>query len=350
LEPADFRTIRYKVLAVKHLLSCVLVLAMTSSLLAQTPKSIGSIERLDPAFDKLVGPDAKIEVLADGFDWSEGVCWIKDGGFVVFSDIPPNKIMKWDPKSGAVSLFMEKVGYTGKEPFKGEEPGTNGLMLDAQGRLVACCHGDRVIKRIEKDGKITVLADKYEGKRLNSPNDLVYKSSGDLYFTDPPYGLPLREKDPARELDWFGVYRLGKDGKMTLLTKEMTRPNGIGFSPDEKTLYVAQSDREAPIWKAFPVKEDGTLGESRVFFDATAWLKEGRPGSPDGLAIDKQGHVWATAPGGIYCFTPEGKVLGRINTGQRTANCKFGDDGKTLFITADMYLCRVKTNVIGTNY
>ena len=155
---------------------------------------------------------------------------------------------------------------------------------------------------------MTVLADKYDGKRFNSPNDCVYKSNGDLYFTDPPYGLPQREKDPARELDWFGVYRLGTDGKVTLLTKEMTRPNGIGFSPDEKTLYVAQSDPEAAIWKSFPVNADGTLGESRVLFDATKWAKEGRPGLPDGLAVDKQGHIWATGPGGVYCFTPEGKA------------------------------------------
>ena len=334
----------------KRLLPCALVLAMTTTLFAQTPKTIGSIERLDPAFDKLVPADAKIEVLGSGFDWSEGVCWIKDGGYAVFSDIPPNKIMKWDPKSGAVSLFMEKVGYTGKEPFKGEEPGTNGLMLDPQGRIVACCHGDRVIKRIEKDGKITILADKYDGKRLNSPNDLVYKTNGDLYFTDPPYGLPLREKDPAKELDWFGVYRLGNDGKVTLLTKEMTRPNGIGFSPDEKTLYVAQSDPAAAIWKAFPVKADGTLGESKLLYDATKAGQAGEPGLPDGLAVDKEGHIWATGPGGVYCFAPDGKLLGRLKTGQRTANCKFGDDGKTLFICADMYFCRVKTNATGTNY
>jgi gluconolactonase len=207
-----------------------------------------------------------------------------------------------------------------------------------------------VIKRIEKDGTLTVLADKYEGKRFNSPNDCVYRANGDLYFTDPPYGLPLREKDPGRELDWFGVYRLGKDGKVTLLTKEMTRPNGIGFSPDQKTLYVAQSDPAAAVYKAFPVKVDGTLGDSRVLFDATAWAKEGRPGLPDGMAIDQQGHLWATGPGGVYCFTSEGKVLGRLNTGQRTSNCKFGDDGKTLFITADMFICRVKTNMTGTNY
>lgn len=331
-------------------------LAMTTLAHAQAPKgqvlkTIGSIERLDPAFDKLVPPDAKIEVLGEGFDWTEGVCWVKDKGILVFSDIPPNKIMKWDPKSG-IGLFMEKVGYTGTAPFVSPtpEPGTNGLMLDAEGRLVCCCHGDRCIKRIEKDGKITILVDKFEGKRLNSPNDCVYKSNGDLYFTDPPYGLPLREKDPGKELDWFGVYRLGKDGKLTLLTKEMTRPNGIGFSPDEKTLYVAQSDPAAAIWKAFPVNADGTLGASRVLFDATAWAKEGRPGLPDGLAVSKDGHIWATGPGGVYCFTPEGKVLGRINTGERTANCKFGDDGKTLFMAIDMYVGRVKTSATGTNY
>ncbi len=313
-------------------------------------KSLGSIERLDPAFDKLVPADAKIEVLAEGFDWSEGICWVKDGGYLVVSDIPPNKIMKWDPKSG-LSLFRERVGYTGKEPFVSEtpEPGTNGLMLDAEGRIVACCHGDRVIKRIEKDGKLTVLADKYDGKRFNSPNDLVYKSNGDLYFTDPPYGLPKRENDPARELDFFGVFRLGKDGKVTLLTTELTRPNGIGFSPDEKTLYVAQSDPAANVIKAFPVKADGTLGDSRVLYDATKMVGK-EPGSVDGMAVDKEGHVWATGPGGVYCLTPEGKLLGRLKTGERTANCKFGDDGKTLFICADSYIGRVKTHATGTTY
>jgi gluconolactonase len=337
----------------RFLLAALVILSMTlSSALAQSnTKSIGSIERLDPAFDKLVPADAKIEVLGEGFDWAEGCCWIKDKGFLVFSDIPPNKIMKWDPKGG-ISVFRERVGYTGKEPFVSEtpEPGTNGLMLDPEGRLVCCCHGDRCVKRIEKDGTLTTIVDKYEGKRFNSPNDCVYKSNGDLYFTDPPYGLPQREKDPTRELDSFGVYRFGKEGKVTLLTKEMTRPNGIGFSPDEKTLYVANSDPEQAVWKAFPVKADGTLGESRVLFDSTKWVKEGRPGLPDGLAIDKQGHIWATGPGGVYCFTPDGKILGRLNTGQRTANCKFGEDGHTLFVCADMFICRVKTSVTGTNY
>ena len=343
----------------------VLVISLTARLPAAEPMFKGEIERLDPSFDKLIAADAKIEVLAiasvkgDSHEWvapgekvaplppepawSEGVCWIKNGGFAIFSDIPPNRIMKWDPKSGKTTVFKDRVGYSGQEKFAGLEPGTNGIMLDAAGRLTFCCHGDRVIKRLEADGKLVVLADKYDSKRFNSPNDLVYHSSGDLYFTDPPYGLPLREKDPARELDWFGIYRLGKDGKVTLLTKEMTRPNGIGLSPDEKTLYVAQSDPAAALWKAFPVNEDGTLGKSRVLYDATAWVKEGRPGLPDGMAIDIAGNIWATGPGGVYCFSPQGKILGRLNTKERTANCKFGDDGHTLFICADDYFCRIKT-------
>lgn len=329
------------------------------------PESIGSIESLDPAFDKLIAPGEKIEVLAAatkkgdthewaapgapletlpaGDAWSEGVCFVGQHGYVLFSDIPPNRIMKWDPKTGATTIYKEKIGYSGKAAFTGPEPGTNGLMLDPLGRLTMCCHGDRSLKRIEADGTLVVIADKYGGKRLNSPNDLVYHSSGDIYFTDPPYGLPKRDQDPARELDWFGVYHLAVNGKVTLLTKELARPNGIGLSPDEKTLYVAQSDPTAAIWKAFPFEADGTLGESRVLFDSTPWVREGRPGLPDGLVVDHEGRIWATGPGGIYCFTPEGKVLGRINTGERTANCKFGDDGSMLYICADDYFCRVKT-------
>jgi gluconolactonase len=316
---------------------------------AKLPATIGKIERFDPEFDKLVPADAAIQVLGGGFDWSEGPVWVKNGGYLLFSDIPPNKIHRWKEGEG-VTLFREKVGYTGTEKFTGTEPGTNGLTINADGRLVMCCHGDRCVKRMEKDGKLTILVDKYEGKRLNSPNDLVYHSNGDLYFTDPPYGLPQREKDPARELDWFGVYRLGKDGKLTLLTKEMTRPNGIALSPDEKTLYVAQSDPAAAIWKSFPVQADGKLGKSKLIFDATPWVKEGLPGLPDGLKVDTQGNLWATGPGGVSVFNASGKLLGRLNTGEKTANCAFGEDGTTLFITADMYLCKVKTLVKGTDF
>jgi gluconolactonase len=184
---------------------------------------------------------------------------------------------------------------------------------------------------------------------LNSPNDAVFHSNGDLYFTDPPYGLPGGWQDSRRELDFCGVYRLAPDGALTLLTGEMTRPNGIALSPDEKTLYVSQSDPKAALWKAFPLQEDGTLGESRVLFDATHWVRQ-RPGLPDGMAVDEQGHLWATGPGGVLVLTPEGQLLGRLDTGQRTANCTFGEDGRTLFITADSYLCRVRTQVRGANY
>jgi gluconolactonase len=213
-----------------------------------------------------------------------------------------------------------------------------------------CEHGDRRVTRIEKDGKKTVLADSYMGKKLNSPNDLVYHSNGDLYFTDPPYGLPKWEKDPTKELDFHGVYLRKKDGKLILLTKEMTRPNGIELSPDEKTLYVANSDPEQPIWKSFPVKDDGTIGEGKLFVDGTKWVKDKRLGLPDGMKIDVDGNIWATGPGGVWVFSPKGEVLGNIDTGTNTANCCFGDDGSTLYIAANHDICRVKTLTKGKGF
>jgi gluconolactonase len=315
------------------------------------PATIGSIERLDPALDALLPKDAKIEVLGGGYEWSEGPAWkaVGDAGIVLFSDIPNNVIMQWEPGKQP-KKYLEKVGYSGAKPYAGAEPGTNGLLFDDQGGLWMCCHGDRCIKYMDASGKTKVIVDNYEGKKLNSPNDLALHSNGDLYFTDPPYGLPKRYEDPARELDWCGIYRYSKDGKLTLLTKEMTRPNGIAFSPDEKTLYSAQSDPAAAIINAFPVKEDGTLGEPKTIFDATKWVGQ-RPGAPDGMAVDSKGNLWATAPGGVYILTPEGKILGRLNTGERTANCTFGGkDGKTLFVTADMWFCKVETSVTGAAF
>lgn len=310
-------------------------------------ETLGKVVRLDPALDKLIPQDAKIEVIAQGFTWTEGPVWVKDGGYLLFSDIPRNSIFRWDEKNG-VKLFLSPSGYTGRD-FYGLEPGANGLVIDPQGRLVCCEHGDRRVSVLTKGGGKRTLVDNYQGKRLNSPNDACFKSNGDLYFTDPPYGLPQRELDPLRELDFFGVYRLSTDGKLTLLTTEMTRPNGIAFSPDEKTLYVAQSDPKAALWKAFPVKEDGTLGESRLFYDATDQVGK-LPGLPDGLKTDVNGNVFATGPGGCYIFTPEGKVLGRIDTGQRTANCNWGDDGSTLYLCADMYVCRIRTTTKGAGW
>jgi len=310
--------------------------------------TIGKIERFDPRFDALVPKDAAIQKLAEGFKWTEGPVWIPGRNFLLFSDIPNNAIIQWSESEGK-RLFMKPAGYTGATP-RGGESGTNGLTLDREGRLVMCQHGDRRIVRVEKDGHWTTLVDKYRGKRLNSPNDLVFKSNGDLYFTDPPYGLANGPNDPARELDFCGVYRVSPDGKVTLLTDRMTRPNGIGFSPDEKTLYVAQSDPEKAVWLAFPVKADGTIGEGRVFFDSTPWVKKKLPGLPDGLKIDKKGNLFATGPGGVSVFAPDGTHLGRINTGVPTSNCRFGDDGSTLYLTANTWLCRIRTTTKGVEF
>jgi len=328
------------------------VALLAAPAVAQPPKpmTLGSIERKDPAFDALVPKDAAIDVLAEGFDWSEGPVWVKDkdGGHLLFSDIPKNMIWKWSAKDG-LKEFLRPSGYTGKDKFTGKEPGSNGLTLDKTGKLILCQHGDRRVSRLD-DGKFVTLVDKYDGKRLNSPNDLAYKSNGDLYFTDPPYGLPGQMQDKSKELDFQGVYRLDAKGKLTLLTKEMTRPNGIAFSPDEKTLYVANSDPEKAYWKAFPVKDDGMLGEGKVFFDATAWVKDKKPGLPDGLKVDKDGNLWATGPGGVIVLDKSGKHLGTLATGVPTANCGWGGDGATLYITADKRLVRVKTTTKGAGW
>lgn len=331
-------------------LLCVPILAVLGAVNGADKKpypTFGTIERKDPRFDKLIPKDAQIEKLASGFKWTEGPVWVAADNHLLFSDIPPNVIDQWKPDTG-VKVFLQPAGYEGKDA-KLKEGGTNGLTLDAQGRLVACDHGERRVYRLGKDGKKTTLADKYMGKRLNSPNDLTYKSNGDLYFTDPPYGLTVlgQQGFPGKELDFQGVYRLSPDGKLTLLTKEMSRPNGIAFSPDEKTLYVANSDPDKAIWMAFPVQDDGTLGKGKVFFDATALVKAKKKGLPDGMKVDLAGNLFATGPGGILVFAPDGTHLGTLDTGEPTANCAWGDDGSTLYICANDKLARVKTGTKG---
>lgn len=309
--------------------------------------SIGRVIREDPKLDSLIDRDARIEVLASGFAWAEGPVWHKQGGFLLFSDIPRNTVMRWKEDEGA-SVYLKPSGFTGVGDY-GKEPGSNGLLIDSEGRLISCEHGDRRLSRLEKNGGKRTLVDNYQGKRLNSPNDVVMKSNGDLYFTDPPYGLAKGPDDPSRELDFCGVYRLTPRGELTLLTKEMTRPNGIGFSPDERTLYVAQSDPDKAIWMAFPVQSDGTVGKGKLLADVTSAVNR-LPGLPDGLKVDRTGHIFASGPGGIYVFTPEGKQLGRIETGERTANCAWGEDGSTLYMTADMYICRIRTKTKGIGW
>jgi gluconolactonase len=313
------------------------------------PATIGSIDRKDPAIDALIPKDAKIEVLAGGFKWTEGTIWDKKNNRLLFSDIPNNMVYEWSEKGG-LKEFLKPSGYTGTAKFEGSEPGSNGLQFDGHGNLILCQHGDRRVSRLE-NGKFVTLTDKYMGKRFNSPNDLVFAHNGDLYFTDPPYGLPKAMQDPAKELDFQGIYRLKPNGDLTLLTKEMTRPNGIALAPDGKTLYVANSDPDLAIWKAFPVKEDGTLGDGKVLHDATADVKANpNKGLPDGMKVDAKGNVFATAVNGVYVFDPHGKLIGRIVTNDKTANCAFGDDGSTLYLATNDKLTRVKTTTKGLGF
>lgn len=307
-------------------------------------KTTGSIERLDPALNQIIAPATKIEILANGFDWSEGPLWLPTHNKLLFSDIPPNKIYEWSEAKG-LQLYLTPSGYTSQEP-RGGEVGSNALILDKQGRLVLCQHGDRRMARMEApldqpQPNYVTLADKYAGKRLNSPNDAVYKSNGDLYFTDPPYGLEKNADDPAKEIPFQGVYRVTPDGTIHLLTKELSRPNGLAFSPDEKTFYVANSDPDRAIWMAYDVLPDGNITNGRVFYDATPLTKTEK-GLPDGLKINQQGYLFATGPGGVLIFDSQAKHLGTIRTGEATSNCAFNSDESILYLTADDYLMRVK--------
>jgi gluconolactonase len=304
----------------------------------------GSIETLDPALAAVIRPNAEIEILAEGFDWTEGPLWVPQLQKLLFVDIPPNKIHSWSEADGQ-QLYLTPSGYTGTSS-RGGEVGANGIILDGEGRLILCQHGDRRLARMEApldnpQPTFTTLADAYEGKRLNSPNDVVMHRDGSFYFTDPPYGLEKNMNDPAKELDFQGVYRVRGPGQLQLLTKALSRPNGIAFSPDQKILYVANSDPQRAIWMAYPVQADGTIGAGRVFYDATSLVGQDK-GLPDGLKVNREGTLFATGPGGVWVFDPTGKVLGKIRTGEATSNCALSEDESTLYMTADDYLMRVR--------
>lgn len=310
-------------------------------------KTIGTVERLDPRFDALVPKDARLEKIADGFIWTEGAVWDKSNKRLLFSDIPNNVVVQWQEGKGT-SEFLKPSGYTGDKPRggkAGDEPGSNGLFFDAQGRLHLCEHGDRRVTRVEKDGKKSVLADQYMGKRLNSPNDLAIHPNGDVYFTDPPYGLAKGDK---RELEFTGVYRVSaKDGALSLVAKDL-RPNGIALSPDAKKLYVTNGGK----WMVFPVKEDGTTGEGKLFVDPAQWtVPKVQGGGVDGLKCDAEGNLFATGPGGVCVMAPDGTLLGRFLTGDRTANlCFGGEDGRTLFVCVNHRIGRVRVTTKGIGW
>ena len=334
--------------AIVAILTACQVLPVSCASTKSSGPTAGPIERLDPRLDALVPPGAALEKVAHGVEWAEGPVWDASRGGLLFSDVPRNVVLLWKQGAG-VTEILRGSGYSGKAPFRGREPGSNGLAFDSQGRLVLCQHGDRRVARLEPDGSFTVLADRYDGKRFNSPNDLVFGSNGDLYFTDPPYGLPGAFDDPDKELPYQGVYRVTPEGKVSLVTKELPSPNGIAFSPDEKTLYVSNSDPKKPIWMAYPVLADGTLGPGRQFAEARAWVREGQ-GLPDGLKSDRNGNLFATGPGGIHVFASDGTRLGRIETGDRTGNVNWGEDGSVLFAASNHRILRLKTTTKGKGF
>ena len=319
----------------------ILVFAAALPLFAQSPS--GEIVRLDPALDKIVPKSAKIEKVVSGIKFAEGPLWAR-AGFLYFSDLPSNAMMKWTP-GGATEEFRKPV-FT--DPFPdGVQIGTNGLAFDPQGRIVAAEHGNRRISRMEKDGKVTTLADHYEGKRINSPNDVVVRKNGDVYFTDP-VGLyrtwPDGPGKPQPELGYNGVFRISASGKVELLTKDVQYPNGIAFSPDEKKMYVSSS-RPDKYWMVYDVKPDGGIANGRKFADVTS---EPGEGVPDGMKVDRAGNVYGTALTGVQIFSPGGKRLGTIVTPEIPANCAWGDaDRKTLYITARTSIYRIRLNVAG---
>jgi gluconolactonase len=306
-------------------------------------ETAGVVERLHPALDRLVPADAVIEKVAGGFVFIEGPVWIPGPpGHLLFSDIPGNTVYQWSTGEGT-KVFLRPVLPEGS--VSGGVGGSNGLTLDPQGRLILCEHGNRRIARLNADGSRTTLADRYDDKRLNSPNDIVFHSSGAAFFTDPPYGLEGGDDSPAKELLHNGIYRLDTDGTVTLLTADQTRPNGIGLSPDERTLYVANSD-DPPrrLWMSYPVLDDLTLGEGTVFFDANDLSATGLP---DGLTLDRNGNIFASGPGGVLVISPEGKHLGTIAPHERPANAGWGDDGSTLYMTAHSSLYRIRLTASG---
>lgn len=319
---------------------------------ASTPVKL---DRLDPSIDNIVPANAALERVATGFKWVEGPVWVGDS--LYFAEIPSNSIRKWTPGAG-VSIFLQPSGYQGTAPYGGPEPGSNGMTLDAQHRLTVAGHAQRDVYRFESldpKGQITVLANSYRGKKLNSPNDLVYKSDGSLYFTDPPYGFRTqKDNDPDKQLTVNGVYRIAdaelqKPGAAPvhapqLLVSDLTRPNGIAFSPDEQYLYVDNSEPKK-IWMRYRVKPDGTLADGKIFYDATS---DPRPGAPDGMKVDEQGNVYSTGPGGVWIFSPEGKPLGTISMPERAANLAWaGPDRKTLYIAASTSIYRIQLKIAG---
>lgn len=319
-----------------------LVACSTPQKADKTYKTIGSIERLDPEINSVIDTNATMEIIAEGLDWSEGPVWLEKQNKLLFSDVPKNTIYSWTNEKG-MEVYLTPSGYTSNIP-RGGETGSNGLRLMGDS-LVLCQHGNRQIGIMSAAldapaSTFRTIAGMYDGKKFNSPNDLAIRGNGDIFFTDPPYGLEKGMNDSLKEIQFQGVYKVTRDGKVSLLVDSITRPNGIVFTPDEKTVIVANSDPKKPYWYAFDIAGD-SLTNARIYHDASVAAKSEK-GLPDGMKISKQGYVFASGPGGLWIFNKDGKLIGKCKIPEATSNCALSDDEKTLYITSDMYVLRLK--------
>ena len=327
-----------------HYLLIIILFLITSCTVQKTFSGIGNIERIDSSVNDILSTGAKAEIIAEGFDWSEGPLWIEKHKMLLFSDVPRNTVYKWTEKKGT-QIYLSPSGYTDSVIRRGET-GSNGLLLDNDQHLILCQHGDRRIARMDAPlnnpvPNFITIADKWDGKRFNSPNDAVYNSKGELFITDPPYGLAKGMADPGKEIPFQGVYKVKTSGEVILITDTLTRPNGIAFFPGGKRFIVANSDGNKPIWYVFDLNDDGDVIKGGIFYDATGYDKSWK-GGMDGLKIDKNGNVFATAPGGIWIFNNNGKLLGKLRLNEATSNCALSPDEKTLYITNQMNILRFK--------
>jgi gluconolactonase len=308
------------------------------------------IDRWDPAMDAIVPKDWKIEKLAEGFGWAEGPIWVQNGSYLLFTDVPGNKMWKWSEKKG-LEKFLDPSGAANPDPTIWREAGANGLAIFDKDHIVFADTGSRAIMKLNlATRQKTAVAEKFDGKKLSSPNDVVRTRDGVLFFTDPPYGFAKGDAEPSKEIPFNGVYRLGTDGTVSVVDKNFHRPNGVALSPDERTLYVTQSDPKKAIINAYSLDAKGNVTGQKLFADLTDLVSMEAPGRPDGLTVASDGTIFTSGPGGIIVLSKDGKRLGRIGDGKATANCKFGDDGKTLYLTSHDMLARIRLNVKGAGF
>ena len=336
--------------ALATMLTVVLAACAAAGASRQSFPTLGRLTVFDDSFHDVVSPDARIEKIAEGFTWAEGPAWVREGNYLLFTDVPENTLYRWSERDG-ISVFLKPSGLAGPDPGTLREAGANGLYAEPAGTVVLADSGTRVVARLNPKTKLkTTLAATYEGKKFNSPNDVVRRSDGAVFFTDPPYGLKGLDESPVKELKFNGVYRVDTDGSVHLLDDGLSFPNGIALSPDERTLYVSNSDPKRPVWMAYALDAQGSVTSKRVFADASDLMGEGVPGLPDGMAVAEDGRLFATGPGGVLVFDPDGKRLGRIETGTAISNCAFGDDGHTLYMSSHTLVARIRLKANGLQF